>query len=115
MELWRIKMYLATTPSSSATQNIRSSLRGALGIQGIETPADFFNLLLPILFTLGGIGLFLMLIWGGFEMMANAADSKAQQAGKQRITAAIIGFVLLFVSYWIAQTLEIIFGIRILG
>ena len=55
-----------------------------------------------------------MLSWGGFEMLTGAADPKAQEAGKQRITAAIIGFLLLFASYWLAQLVQAIFGISIL-
>ncbi|HKY74116.1 MAG TPA: hypothetical protein VJ246_02270, partial [Patescibacteria group bacterium] len=71
--------------------------------------------LLPYLYVFGGLILFVMLIWGGFEMMAGAAEAKSQEAGKQRITAAVIGFVILFASYWIAQLLQILFGIQILG
>lgn len=48
-------------------------------------------------------------------MLAGANNSKSLEEGKQRITAAIIGFILLFAAYWIAQLLEIIFGIRILS
>jgi hypothetical protein len=31
------------------------------------------------------------------------------------ISTAVIGFIILFAAYWIAQLIEIIFGIRILG
>ncbi len=79
------------------------------------TPGDILSAALPYLYVIAGMILFVMLIWGGFEMMAGAAEPKSQEAGKQRITAAVIGFVLLFVSYWIAQILQIIFGITIFG
>jgi hypothetical protein len=65
-------------------------------------------------FALAGLILFAMLIWGGFEMMTGAANKKAIDAGKQRINAALIGFLLLFASFWIAQILEVVFGIKIL-
>lgn len=71
--------------------------------------------LLPYLYVFGGMILFSMLIWGGFEMLAGAQDTKAQEAGKNRITAAAIGFILLFVSYWLAQLLQFLLGINILG
>jgi hypothetical protein len=48
-------------------------------------------------------------------MMMGAADTKSFDAGKQRVTAAVIGFVLLFCSYWIAQIVQFIFGVTILG
>ncbi|NCN24376.1 MAG: hypothetical protein GW945_02745 [Candidatus Pacebacteria bacterium] len=55
-----------------------------------------------------------MLSWAGFEMLAGASSEKSLDAGKQRATAAIVGFLLLFVSYWIMQIVEVIFGITIL-
>lgn len=65
-------------------------------------------------FPIAGLILFVMLIWGGVEMMAGSATSKSVDAGKQRVTASIAGFLLLFASYWIAQILELMFGIKIL-
>lgn len=79
-----------------------------------QTPGGFLTLLIPYLFTFAGLILFVMILWGGFEMLMGAADSKAQEAGKQRITAAVIGFMLLFVSYWIAQIIQYIFGVNFL-
>jgi hypothetical protein len=40
--------------------------------------------------------------------------SKSIEAGKQRATTAIVGFILLFVAYWIMQIIEIVFSIQIL-
>jgi hypothetical protein len=70
--------------------------------------------LYPFLMVFSGISLFVMLVWGGFEMLSNPLEQKAQDAGKQRIMWAAIGFVLMFVSFWLAQLIEIIFGINIL-
>lgn len=102
---------------ASATEELRGQLRESIGLGANldTTPAGIVSAVLPLLFTAAGMILFLMLVWGGFEMMINATDSKAQEAGKQRITAAIIGFVLLFCSYWIAQLLQYVFGVTIVG
>ena len=79
------------------------------------TPRGIISALLPILFTFAGIILFVMIIWGGFEMITGATDPKKQEAGKQRITAGIIGFLLIFSAYWLAQLVQTIVGISILG
>ncbi|OGJ21834.1 MAG: hypothetical protein A2804_01170 [Candidatus Pacebacteria bacterium RIFCSPHIGHO2_01_FULL_46_10] len=101
---------------NSATSDIMSTVEKAIGLkEGLDTPGGILSALLPYLLTFGGIILFLMFIWGGFEMLTGAAEPKSQEAGKQRMTAAVIGFVLLFTSYWIAQLLQIVFGITILG
>lgn len=81
----------------------------------LTTPRGILGRLLPYLFTIAGLVLFVMIIWGGFEMLTGAANPKSQEAGKQRITAAVIGFLLLFSSYWLAQIVQAIFGVSILN
>jgi hypothetical protein len=79
-----------------------------------RTPADIINRAVKLYaFPAAGLILFVMLVWGGFEMVLNASSSKSQDAGKQRITAAVIGFVILFSAYWIIQLLQAIFGIKV--
>ena len=58
--------------------------------------------------------LFVMIVVGGFQMIMGGGEQKALEAGRQRVTTAIVGFILLFASYWIAQLLEQLFNIRIL-
>ena len=82
---------------------------------GSLNPSGVINRALNLLFPLAGIALFVMLVWGGFEMLTGAAKKQALDSGKQRITAALIGFVLLFVSYWLVQIIETITGVVILG
>jgi hypothetical protein len=79
-----------------------------------STPADIINQLLPYLFTIAGLILFAMLIAGGFQMLTAATNPKAADAGKARITHAIIGFIIIFTAYWLTQIMEIILGIKIL-
>ena len=74
---------------------------------------SIISTILPISFTLAGIILLFMLISGGFTMMTAISDPKGADAGKQRITAALTGFFLLFLSYWIIQILEIVLGVNI--
>ncbi len=88
---------------------------GKLQLSYFSTPASALNHLMPYLFSLAGMILFIMIVWGGFEMMRGAADTKAFDAGKQRVVSALIGFGLLFISYWIAQIVQFIFGVNILG
>lgn len=89
-------------------------LPDAAKAQAMSTPRGFISAIIPYMFTFGGLILFIMLIWGGFEMLTGAANPKSQEAGKQRITNALIGFILLFSSYWLAQIVQAIFGISIL-
>ncbi len=70
---------------------------------------------LPYILTIAGLILFAMLVAGGFTMLAGAADKESQEKGKKQITSAFTGFGIIFLAYWIAQILQVIFKINILS
>ncbi len=79
------------------------------------SPAGIISRVLLFAFPIAGLILFVMLVWSGFQIiMGGAQGSKSIEAGRQRATTAIIGFILLFVAYWVMQIIEIIFSIQIL-
>jgi uncharacterized membrane protein len=79
------------------------------------SPAGIISRVLLFAFPIAGLILFVMLVWAGFQILAGASQgSKSIEAGKQRATTAIVGFILLFVAYWIMQIIEIVFSIQIL-
>lgn len=80
----------------------------------LSTPGGIISEVLKYAFPLAGMILFIMILFGGFQMLTGASTSKSVEEGKKKITAAILGFLLLFASYWIAQLIEIIFSIKIL-
>jgi len=93
------------------------SLSDAFKIKPNETAASkvggIISLILPYLFVFAGLILLFYLIAGGFQVMLSAGDEKALGEAKKKITNALFGFILLFVSYWLVQIIEIIFGITI--
>lgn len=96
--------------------NSLNPLTTAGGDASLSTPGGIISKALgSFVFPIAGIILFVVLLLGGFQMLTGATNSKSLDEGKQRITAAIMGFLLLFAAYWIAQLLELIFGIRILS
>lgn len=80
----------------------------------LRSPGGIVSRALQFIFPLAGLILFLMLVWGGFEMLIGAPTKKSMESGRNRVTAAIVGFLLLFSSYWIWQIIEIVFGVKIL-
>ena len=77
--------------------------------------SDVISALLPYVFVLAGLILFGFLIFGGFELLTSAGNPEKVKSAQGKITNAIVGFIIIFLSYWIVQILEIIFGISILG
>jgi len=116
---------LAITAGEEVTKDVIDSLNPLIQMQDpkadpglaeqLSTPGGIISRFLgSYAFPIAGLILFVMLIWGGIEMMAGSATSKSVDAGKQRITTALLGFLLLFASFWIARILEMMFGIKIL-
>ena len=75
---------------------------------------DVITALLPYIFAIAGIILFGFIIIGGFAIFTSGGNTDKINAGKEKILHAVIGYALLFASYWIAQILEVIFNIPIL-
>jgi len=78
-------------------------------------PAVLLNRLIPYLFVIAGLILLVFLIIGGFELMTSAGDPKKTEGAKGKITSALIGFVIIFLAYWLAQALGIMLGFSLLG
>lgn len=93
-----------------------STLNGAIGLKGgNDTLGEIIGNFLPYLLTIAGLILFGMLIMGGFTMLTGAADKQSQEGGKNMITSALVGFFVIFLAYWIAQLLQVIFKVNILS
>ncbi|MFH2118618.1 MAG: pilin [Candidatus Paceibacterota bacterium] len=83
--------------------------------QELSTLGGIISRVLTFAFPLAGMIMFVMIVAGGFQMLTGAAGQKSMEEGKKKVTSAVIGFIILFSSYWIAQLLEQIFNIRILN
>lgn len=84
--------------------------------QKFSTFANLVSVLLPNLYLLSGVIFLVLLIFGGLSLIMGAGGGDPQKAGqgKKAVTTAIIGFLLIFASWWIIQIIEVITGIDIL-
>lgn len=82
---------------------------------------DTFGVLVTVVvrnaFVLAGIMSFLLLVFGGFSVImgAGASDTKQLEKGKQTITGAIAGLIIVVTSYWIVQIIEKLTGLHLLN
>ncbi|MBI4136429.1 hypothetical protein HY469_00040 [Candidatus Roizmanbacteria bacterium] len=74
---------------------------------------DVITELIPITLSVAGLILFVMLIWGGYDFLFSGGDPGKIESGKTRIMHAIIGFIIVFVAYFLVQLLGYIFGFEI--
>lgn len=75
------------------------------------------NVVVRNAFVLAGIISFLILVFGGFSVImgAGAGDTKQLEKGKQAITGAVVGLLVVVTSYWIVQIIEKVTGQALLG
>lgn len=96
---------LQIQPSGAAPVNITGPL------VGINNLGDLVNTLMSFLLPISGVILFFILVWGGYDILMSQGESERLQSGKNKITAGIIGIVLLVLSYLITNILGYIFGV----
>lgn len=60
-----------------------------------------------------GILLFVLLLSGGFKYITSGGDPKATEGAQKTITYAILGLVLLLVSYLILVLIKMITGVDV--
>ena len=81
------------------------------GGQGI-TLGMILNRAIVFVFAFAGLGLLIMLMMAGFSYLTSAGDAKKLEQGKQRLTYAIVGFVIIFAAFWIVQIFGEMFGLE---
>lgn len=97
------------------------NLGQALQFQGEGAETAYPNIstlisnILPNIYILAGLILLFGIIFGGFTMIANAGNKEKQQQGKEVITKSLLGFGIIFASYWLIQIIQILTGINILN
>jgi len=82
-----------------------------------QTPGALISIILRNVYTIAGVSLLFLLIFGGFSIIlgAGGGDPKKAGQGQKAVTAAIAGFLIIFASYWIIQIIETITGVKILN
>ncbi len=88
----------------------QAGLGGAFGVVGL-TLGDIINHAIPYIFTFAGFALLVYLILGGLQLMLSRGDPKAAGAAKSHITNALVGFIIVFIAYFVVQLFGLVFGL----
>lgn len=78
-----------------------------------KNPAEIIGEILPFIFIIAGLILFVMIIFGGFTIFTSAGNPEKMKQGQGMIVNALIGFIIIFAAYWIIQILETTLGFQI--
>ncbi len=86
---------------------------GISGSPAHQSVTGFISAILPNVYIFATIILFIILLVGGLIVIASAGKGKEEgiQKGKKAITSALLGFLIIFLSYWIMQIIKVVTGI----
>lgn len=73
------------------------------------------SLALRYVYVFAGLMLLVLLVVGGIELMTAGADPAKAKSGYGKLVAGLIGFMLIFASYFVVQIVEVVLGVKILG
>ena len=76
------------------------------------TIGEIIGKLLPYIYVVAGLILLLMLISGGIGLMTSAGNPDKSKAAMGKITGGIIGFLIIFISYFVAIIAEKVLGVK---
>lgn len=81
-----------------------------------DTFGKLVNVIVQNAFVLAGLISFVLLVFGGFGIImgAGSGDSKKLDQGKQAITGAVVGLIIVVTSLWIVQIIEKLTGVSLL-
>jgi len=80
-----------------------------------QTPGEIISKVFTYAIPFAGILMLAMIIAGGYSLMLSGGEPEKVKAGKDKITAGIVGFLLVFTTWFIIRVIEIVFGIEILS
>ena len=78
-----------------------------------EDIGDILSAALQISLVIAGLIVLLMVIMGGIQYMTSGGDKEEAQAAQKRITAALVGLVIVVSAYALAVIIEKVFGVSI--
>lgn len=89
-------------------------IEGPLTISGVLpqdiTLATIVNRVVSFVIPLAAVLLFFVLIMGGYGYLMSQGNPEKVKSAQAKITAGIIGFVLLILSYLVVRLITYIFG-----
>lgn len=99
------------TPPDNALGIDFDCITESQGLEDLTSIGGILGKFVPLFFTLSGLILFVYLIWAGFSYLTSGGDPQKVEGARGHITNALIGFIIIFVSFWLIQIMKFIFGL----
>lgn len=74
---------------------------------------DIVSAIIPYVFAASGLIILVYFVIGGLEFLTSGGDPKKTESAKGKLTGAIVGFVIIFISFWLVQVIGRVLDIEI--
>lgn len=88
---------------------------GGVPTGGIETGQKAIGTGTSLLIVVAVILAIFFLIWGGIQWTTSQGDKSKLDAARKKITFAIIGLIVVILSFFIVSVFGYFFGVQLLG
>lgn len=103
--------YLGTAKVDGSTDSAKPRFQKITGFTSLVTPPKgyatdigiYINQLLKMILMIAALLVFAQLIWGGLEWITSGGDKKKVDDARNKITAAVIGLIIVASSFAILQ------------
>ncbi len=82
---------------------------------GSDIAQTLVNNVIIIIFSISSLAVLIMMLWGAFDWITSAGDKEKIKSAQKKISTAIIGAVVLSLTFFIARVLGDIIGINFTG
>jgi len=86
------------------------SIQGPLD-SSYNSIGSIINNVVPFVISIAGILLFFILMWGGYDYIMSQGTPEKLKTANAKITAAIVGFILLVLAFLITRVIAYVFGV----
>jgi hypothetical protein len=105
-------LYLILAGSAFATNTVSGCSTGIFNVLcGFTFGGNFIAAFINILFIIAILIALIYLIWGGIKWIMSGGDKSSLQSAREHVIAAIVGLVVVFLTYFIINILLTVFGI----
>lgn len=110
---WASAMALAASATPAFAQQTINLKQGAAGLGNLGelTIGGIISGIIRLLVIVAAVLFFLWLVLGGIKWITSGGDKAKTEEARQQITAALVGLVIVFSAWAIAQLINVLFKV----
>ena len=109
-----VSQVVSALAQTNNTINLKPSTGQWVNMANLDI-GSMLSAIVQLIMVIAALLFFFMLVIGGIQYISSGGEKAGTEAAKGRITAALIGLVIVFSAWAITNLLETFFGISILN